>query len=174
MPHKTGTVYIDDDTSESPQEVEGSLSENSSTSELDDLEKKASTFIFEAQSKRPFLSRNRDRISIYLNRVTITKGDKYTGAEYPMSIENITGARIYKRFFYASLEIDTFGVVKPDFLDYLNPDEARLARRYILALIECKKTGIDLSGLPLDQLREKLKKIGMVRHSLEGKENSEI
>lgn len=42
-------------------------------------------------------------------------------------------------------------------------DEARRARRYILALVECKKNAIDLSHYDISELKEKLNRIGKVQ-----------
>jgi len=132
---------------------------------LDELERRANMILFEARSQKPMLSRYRDEITICLNRVTITRGGKRAGEEHPMPIENITSARVYRRFRLATLDIDTFGVQKPDPVVAMKVDEARLARRYILALIECKKANIDLTGLDIERVRKKLKNIGMVRYS---------
>ena len=163
---KSGTVYIEDKTGTS-KEVSGSSFTQKELDKLDELEKRSKTIIFETQSQRPLFTKNRDRLTICLNRVTITRGGRYTGEEFPMQIENITTARVYKHFMFSSLDIDTFGVIKPGQIDNLRTNEARLARRYILALIECKKSDIDLSFVDLFELREKLKSIGMVHHGLE-------
>ena len=82
-----------------------------------------------------------------------------------MPIENITNARIYTHFLSASLIIETFGIPKPEPIRNMKIDDARLVRRYILALIECKKANLDISDFGLDEIREKLKEIGMVRYT---------
>ena len=56
------------------------------------------------------------------------------------------------------------GRPKPAPIKYLKVSEARLARRYILALIECRKANIDLSNLNPDEVREQLKTIGTVQY----------
>lgn len=163
MPSLSGTVYIGSSASKKEDKVEGGLLSKNENIKLNELEKRAQMVIFEAQSLRPLFSKYKDKITICLNRVTITKGSLFSGEEYPMSIENITGARVYRRMMFGTLEIDTFGVVKPDPITNMRINDARLARRYILALIECKKANIDLNSLDLSELRTKLKNIGMVR-----------
>jgi hypothetical protein len=76
---------------------------------------------------------------------------------------------VFVQFNKATLSIDTFGISKPDPIKNLRVDEARLARRYILALVECKKSKIDISGMELDELKAKLKNIGIVQYTTEEK-----
>ncbi len=130
--------------------------------ELDLLVEKSRKIIFETKSVFPF-ELFPDKITICPNRVTITRNSLFSKFEYPIQIENITGARIYRTVFFATLYIDTFGIAAPDPIRFLKIDDARIARRYLLALIECKKANIDLSKYEIDELREKLKKIGKVR-----------
>ena len=122
----------------------------------------------------PIILPFKNKITICPNRVTITYNTLLSRDEYPMPMESITGARIYNDFWYATLNIDTFGVQKPEPLRYLGINDARLARRYILALIECKKADIKLPFSDIDALREKLKNIGMVRHSSEQDDHNSI
>ena len=164
MSLKVGTIYLDKKTSGSLDEAKGTLV-SESFSKLDELERRANLIVYEASSVWPLFSRNHDKITICINRVAITKRSRFSSEEYPMAIENITTARVFQHFTSASLELDTFGVAKPDALTGLRVNDARLARRYILALIECRKANIDLFGLDIDDLRERLKKIGMVRFS---------
>lgn len=166
MPSKSGTVFITNKSSKDFSEEDGSVSrKNEGMDKLDELERRASMILFQTRSLRPLFSKYRDEITICLNRVTVSRGGKYSSEEYPMPIENITSARVYRRFRLATLDIDTFGIVKPDPITAMKVDDARLARRYILALIECKKANIDLSGLDIEKIKEKLKNIGMVRFS---------
>jgi hypothetical protein len=164
MPSKSGSIYIHR-SAKKKQKAEKIVSDESDSGKLRDLEHRAGLIIFEAASVRPFLLSNKDKITICPNRVTVSNKTLFTSEEHPMPIENITGARIYRHFMFASLIIDTFGVQKPDPVDYMRVNDARLARRYILALIECKKSNIDLTGMDLGDLRKVLKSIGMVRFS---------
>lgn len=175
MPSNTGTVYVDgkssDDTNKGGDSV---LRKEGEFEKLSELEKRASIILFEAQSQRPLFSKYRDGITICLNRVTISRGGKYSGDEYPIPIENLTSARVFRRFRFATLEVETFGIDRPDPIFSLRVDDARLARRYILALIECRKANINLAGLQIDKIREKLKNIGMVRYATHEKKYHEL
>lgn len=165
MPSNSGSVYIDNLSSKSSSGEQDEILPENEIDKLNELEKRAKIILFEAQSQRPLFTRHRDRITICLNRVTITRGSKYAGDEFPMPIENITSARVYRNFRFASLEIDTFGVLKPDPLKSMKVDDARVARRFILGLIDCRKAGVDLYKMDIERIKEKLMKIGMVRFS---------
>jgi len=129
---------------------------------LQDLAREARSVIFETKTVFPFdLFPN--TLTICPNRITITDHGFLYSDEYPLPIEVITGARLYKTLLFASLTIETFGYRKPPPLKYLKTHHARLARRYILALIECRRQNIDLSYHPINELRRLLKEIGMVR-----------
>lgn len=169
----SGTVYLQNASRGLKNTSDISSYQNQSL-KLDELEKRAEMILFEARSLRPLFSKNKDRITICPNRVTITRGNWFSLEEYPMSIENITSARIYRYFMYAVLDIDTFGIAKPEPLKHMRLDDARLARRYILALIECKKAEIDLSGLGISELRDRLKDLGTVRYTSEEKDYHRI
>lgn len=163
MASRTGTVFISPPEEEGLQD--GSEVESSDGGELDDLAQRARWIIFECNSKSSFLFPSKDKLTICPNRVTITKKSFFTLDEYPMPVGNMTSARVYSHFNNASLIIETFGIPKPDPIKNLFLNEARLARRYIQALIECNKNNVDLSHLSLENLRERLKSIGIVQYS---------
>jgi len=160
--HLQGTVYINVE-----DELQNYAPEKPpQESKLNHLVEKSQKVVFEAHSVFPF-TLFPNRISVCLNRVTITYQNLFAKEEFPLLIENITGARIFRSFLFSSLLIDTFGLKStPDPLKYLKHKDARFARRYILALIECKKSDVDLSVFSLEEIREKLKTIGMVRESV--------
>jgi hypothetical protein len=133
---------------------------------LDSLVERARKVIFEAHSSFPKILYP-DRIIVSLNRVTIIKQNLFLREEYPIMIDSVTGARVSRSLLHASLTIDTFGPKAPDPIRFLRISQARLARRYILALIECKKSNIDLSAFTQEELRRKLLEIGMVRDHVE-------
>lgn len=172
MASRRGIVFINPPEEERLQQETDA--ENSDGDELDNLAQRASWIIFECSSKYSFLIQSKDKLTICPNRVTITKRSLFTRDEYPMPIENITSARVYTHFNSASLIIETFGIPKPDPLKNLDVNEARLARRYVQGLVECKKNNIDLSHLSLDELRENLKSIGIVQYSTEEKDYHKI
>lgn len=168
MPFKTGTVYIGNKRKRPEKAKSSSVpQENLKEIGIDELIKRANLIVYETTSKMPIILPYKNKITICPNRVTITYNTLLSMDEYPMPIESITGARVYRDFMYATLNIDTFGVQKPEPLRYLSVNDARLARRYILALIECKKANIQLPYSDINALREKLKSIGMVRYSSE-------
>lgn len=144
--------------------VTGSVTINQKTDALEKLERlaqRAGWIIFELKSSTwPSFS----RVTICPNRVTVSTSGWFSKDEYPIPIENVTGARIFKGGpFFATLHIETFGFSKPEPINKVKVNDARLARRYILALVECKKAGIDLAHYDLPNLREKLNSIGTVR-----------
>lgn len=168
MTSKTGTIFINPPEDDELKAKKGSS--GSGGGELDKLAQRASWIIYECSSKSSFLSPSKDKITICPNRVTITKKSLFTRDEYPMPIENITSARVYSHFNNASLIIETFGIPRPEPVKNLDVNEARLARRYIQALIECDKSGASLSHMGLEELRKKLKSIGIVQYSTEEKD----
>lgn len=133
------------------------------TSRIDDLAKHSGMIIYEARSVR-FLDLSPNKISVCPNRVTLTYSNLFQKYEYPLPIENINGARVSRGLLYSTLLIETFGYERPEPLKHLMHRDARLVRRYILGLVECKKNGVDLLGLELPEIKEKLRIIGMVRH----------
>ena len=136
-------------------------------SSLDKLVGTATGSLYEIRSKRPF-DFWPDRVTIFINRVTLSYKSFWATDEFPILIESITGARVYRSGISASLSIDTFGFKdNPKPITGLKQREARLARRYILALVECKKAKIDLSEYDLEELRVKLLNIGKVRKSFD-------
>jgi len=164
MALRRGTVYINSPKRGSPEKK---ILKDKESNKLDELAKRAGFIIFEISSRTNLLTLLRSKLIISPNRLTILKRGLFYTDEYPMPIENITDAFVYTHFASASLTIETFGIPKPDPLKYLKVNEARLARRYILGLVECKKAGIDLSGMDVIDLREKLKSIGTVRYGVE-------
>lgn len=162
-PSRSGTVYISyrEDEIDDNSDGEGVFAEKEEG--IDNLVKKSRLVIFETSSVLPIISPFRNKITITLSRVSITYNGLLTRDEYPMPIESVTGARIHQDFLFGTLYIDTFGIVKPEPLRYLRIKDARLARRYILALIEAKKANIPLPLDNIDDLRNTLKEIGTVR-----------
>lgn len=162
----TGTIFIN-----LPKNKQGVLKgrtqQKSKEEKIDDLAERAHWIIFEASTLPSFFRPYKDKITICPNRVTISRRWLFDRDEYPMPIENITNASVHTHFLRASVVIETFGIIKPEPLTNLRIDDARLIRRYILALIECKKANIDLSDFDLNSLREKLKEIGTVQHGSE-------
>ncbi|QQS39389.1 hypothetical protein IPM62_02135 [Candidatus Woesebacteria bacterium] len=169
MSTKLGTIFVGTKL-KSHKKAQGSSFAGEDSIKLDRLEKVANHIIFEVQTV-PIMGfiKGGDKLTICTNRIAITRQTMFSDEERPIAIENITCASVYRHLMYASLNIDTFGVPKPEPITRLKIQDARLARRYILALIECKKAGIDLTKFELEELRERLKNLGAVRFTSEEK-----
>ncbi len=143
----------------SAKKVEDSVPKTDKLSVLADL---AQEVLFETKSVYPY-ELWPDKITICLNRITITYVKPFSKDERPIPIEYLNTAHVTKGMFFASLNIETFGVEKPDPIHHLRINDAEIARRYILALIECKKGGVNFSEYGIKEIKEKLQSIGMVR-----------
>lgn len=130
--------------------------------ELDVLIRRTGTVIYDVRNHLP-LDPYPEKLTICPNRINLTVSNLFSKQEFPIPIENITGARLSRTMFFATLTIETFGYEKPPPIKYMKINEARMARRYILALVECKKNGINLNNYELSQLKEKLRRIGKVQ-----------
>ena len=163
MSKKSGTVYMYQDTRLQDNPSVLLKKEDDPRRGLDELVKKSRYVIFEVRAVFPFdLFPN--SVTICFDKVIFNYKGFGTYDEFPILIENITGARVTRTFFFSSLSIETFGFkANPEPIKYLKHKDARLARRYILALIECKKAGINIESYDIDEVREKLKEVGMVR-----------
>ena len=131
--------------------------------DLDRMVEKSGKIIYKTSSVYTFDLRP-SAITICPDKITVTHRQFLLREEYPLLIESVTGSRIGVGWFFATLYIDTFGVKDPPPpINFLKKHDARVARRYILALIECKKSNIDLNKYSVEELRDKLLKIGRVR-----------
>lgn len=129
---------------------------------LSALARLSNTVLFEAKSVYPF-EIYPDKITICINRITVTYNTPFVKDERPIPIEFINTAHVTRGFFFSTLSIETFGVEKPNPIEHLKQNEARTARRYILALVECKKNQIDFRGYEIGEIKKKLLEIGKVR-----------
>jgi len=164
MTKRSGTVYIHQKfNKKKPKNIPKVLAKISTKTGLDNLVELSKQIIFEARSIFPFdLFPN--IITICLDKIIINYKDLFGRDQYALLLENVVGARVTYSLFFASLHIETFGIKdSPTPISYLKSLDARLARRYILALIECKKANIDLTGYSIEDIRDKLKKLGKVR-----------
>lgn len=151
-----GTVFTSD------KKIEDLAPKNDKLSILADLSKEV---LFEAKSVYPF-EFFPDKITICLNRITITYVKPFSKDERPIPIEYLNTAHVTRNLFFASLSIETFGVEKPNPIHHLKIDDARMARRYILALVECKKNGVNFGDYgikDIKNIKKKLLTIGKVR-----------
>lgn len=137
----------------------GSAPKNDKLSILADL---AHEILFETKSVYPY-ELWPDKITICLNRIVITYVKPFSKDERPIPIEYLNTAHVTRGLFFASLSIETFGVERPNPIQHLKIDDARMARRYILGLIECKKNGVNFNEYSIGEIKEKLQAIGTLR-----------
>jgi hypothetical protein len=163
MAKNSGTVYIYENKLVSGNPSAKVDKELTPKKGLDDLVRKSHCVIFQTHSIFPF-DLYPNGVTICIDKVIFVYRGFGTRDEFPILIESITGARVTKTLFFSSLSIETFGFkITPEPVKYLRHTDARLARRYILALIECKKANVDLNDYAIEEIQEKLKDIGMVR-----------
>ena len=129
---------------------------------LSSLVKLANEVLFETKSSSLF-ELFPDKITICINRITVSYNTPFIKDERPIPIEFINTAHVTRGILSSTLSIETFGVEKPNPIKNLKHDDARIARRFILALVECKKSGVDFRGYPIEEIKEKLLSIGKVR-----------
>lgn len=153
MTKSSGTVFT------SEKKVEDLVSKTDKLSIMADLSREV---LFEAKSVYPF-ELFPDKITICLNRITITYVKPFSRDERPIPIEYLNTAHVTAGVFFATLSIETFGVDRPNPIHFLKIDDARTARRYILALVECKKNGINFGDYNIKEIKQKLLTIGKVR-----------
>lgn len=134
---------------------------------LDNLVKKTNRRILSIQSVFPF-DFFPDTVHIDENKVDVIHRTFFWEKQmFPILIKNINGANITTNPFFATLSIEVTGYEKnPRPIRFLKRNDAVRARRIILGLVACAKEGrkgIDLSKIPLTELREKVEEIGKSR-----------
>lgn len=153
MKKSFGTVFT------SEKKVEDSVPKTDKLNVLADLSRE---ILFEAKSVYPY-ELFPDKITICLNRITITYKKPFSLDERPIPVEYLNTAHVTRGLFFASLSIETFGVERPNPIHHLKIDDANTARRYILGLIECKKNGVNYVEYDIEEIKEKLLEIGQIR-----------
>ena len=117
--------------------------------------------IFQTKSAIPF-NPFPSTVVVTPTRITITIPNLFTREEYPVPIDFIAGARVFHSLLFSSLMLETFRYDTPPPVRFLKHKDAALARRYILALVDCWRNNVDISQYPQEQLIEKLLAIGKV------------
>jgi hypothetical protein len=83
---------------------------------------------------------------------------------FPILIKNITGVVVTTNPFFATLKVEITGFdTNPDPITFLKKSDAIRAKRIIMGLITVQKDGkdgIDLSNIPLEEVRHKIEEIG--------------
>ena len=143
---------------------EQSASESESAREnqekLNSLLNKNQSIIFEAKAVFPF-DLFPDKLSVDVTRVTVTHNYILSSNVFPIPIETVNAVEAHFGILFASLRIEIQGFNQnPEIINFLWNSDARRAKRFILALIQCRIKGIDLSNLDSEKLKVTLEKIG--------------
>lgn len=134
---------------------------------LDDLAIERRTIIYEISSTFPF-ELFPDRIILDQNTVTIVRKDMLFKRIFPIMYEDIVTIKVNRSILFASLEFEIKQFEKnPRPVNFLWPTEADTARKYIMALTQAKRAGINFANLDSREVLKKLKKIGEEEDDLE-------
>ncbi len=152
---QTGTIYINESAKQTPKDrVKKEIKK------LDKLVEGTEEIIYEISSVFPFQFFP-DKIIIDKNKVTIVRKDIFFKRTFPMLIRDIKTVKVSRGFLFASIEFEIRGYeINPRPTNYLWPEQAIKAQQYILGLMSAKREGVDLSEIPTEKARGKLRKIG--------------
>lgn len=125
------------------------------------LSQESDVVIYQTKGVFPFALFPR-KVIVTPTRVTIIVPNLLTKDEYPVPIDFIAGARVYRSVFFASLMLETFRYDTPPPVNFLTYRGAVNARKYILALVDCWRNNVDITKYSPDELRQKLLSIGKV------------
>lgn len=129
---------------------------------LNEVAEESKLEVFGAHSVFPF-DLFPDKITIDINKVTLVHRFILSRQVFPMLIEDINTARDFRGVFFSSLSIEISGYEQnPPPMKFLKHSDAATARRFILALLECKRSGVDLSKLSRKKIISKLEEVGKV------------
>jgi len=103
-----------------------------------------------------------DEISIEITQINVIKRFFFLTAHLQtIPIKNVADIFVQTSLVFASLRIiDSSYIENSIQVDYLNKDDARMARIIIQGLIAANKEGIDLSKIPIDTLKEDIETLG--------------
>lgn len=106
-----------------------------------------------------------DQISIEPSQVNImNKSFFFTYQIQSIPIKNVADVFLQTSVFFATLKIiDNSYIQNSAQIEYLRKDEAIKARKIIQGLVVASKEGIDISGLPPQQLVQKIEQLGHAR-----------
>ncbi len=163
----SNTVYINKN-EKNTQKVKEQIDEIKKNEEkLDELIQQSKEYIYQAKAVFPF-DLFPDQVIIDANKVTIIRNGFLSSNEFPIPAGKITNIEVFYGLLFASIRIEVLGYSQPppDVAKFTHTD-TRLIKRYVTGLIRVYDEKIDLSGMEVSALREKLQEIGM-------KENGEI
>lgn len=126
-----------------------------------------SNIIYRAKSVFP-LQIFPDEIIVERDKVTIVHRTFAWKNVFPVLISNLNGVIATRSFFFASLSLELTGYENnPDDITHLWPEDAARVKRYILGLIHATKQGVDVSKIPLEELKENVEEIGRTSGEIE-------
>ena len=129
---------------------------------LDKLAKETNKVIYEISSVWPF-QLFPDRLIIDESKITVVRRGLFFKRVLPITFDKIGTIKVNRSFMFASMEFDAnLFTHAPSPLTHLYPKEANKAKKYIIGLMQAVNSGVDLSKLSIDEVREKLEKIGNI------------
>lgn len=130
---------------------------------LNSLAQGSDTVVYKFSSVFPF-QLFPDKVIIDLNKITIVRHNFLYKRTIPILFEDILLFKVTKDLFFASVNLEIRGYEQnPRSITFLKPHQATLAETYVLGIIRAKNEKIDLSQIPIQLLRIKLKEIGIIK-----------
>jgi hypothetical protein len=119
-----------------------------------------STVIFETQSVFPF-QLFPDRLIVESDKVTIVHRTFAWKGIFPILLDNLNSVSVNRGLLFAALSFELTGYENnPGDIVHLWPENAAKAKRYIMGLLNAKKQGVDISKIPITEIKDDLEKIG--------------
>jgi len=102
-----------------------------------------------------------DKLIIDKNKVTVIRNHFFLKRTYPILIEDILTVKFINSYILASLDFEVKGYEEnPQPIQHLIPRQALKAKQYIMGLKKAKNEKIDVTMIPLEELRKRLLEIG--------------
>lgn len=118
------------------------------------------TIIFETQSVFP-LQLFPDRLIIESDTITIVHRTLTSKGVFPILLDNLNSVSVNRDLLFAALTFELTGYENnPGGITHLWPGDAAKAKRYIMGLLNAKKQGVDVSKIPVEEIKENLEEIG--------------
>jgi hypothetical protein len=126
-----------------------------------------SSIIYQLHSVFPF-QLFPDRLIIERDKITVVHRTIAWKNVFPMIIDNINSVTVTRSIFFASLSFELTGYeTNPGSIEFLWPEDAAKAKRYIIGLINAKKQGIDVNKVPIEEMADDLEEIGKTTGEIE-------
>lgn len=149
------TVYVSKDRQGNKESVAESKKLTELASETNDV-------IYELRSAFPF-QLFPDKLVIDTNKITIVRKELFFKRIVPIAYEDLITVTVNRSIFFASMGFEVKRLNRsqsPRSINFLPPEEATIAKKYITGILTAKKAGIDFSKLTSTQIRKRLKEIG--------------